>query len=79
MIEGILADNLFDFILGGLTGWLLASGGSKKRTGGIVVIVFYAMSTIGVQLDAEYVTVGAAVHVIAYLLGGALAFGITKR
>lgn len=69
MIEGIIADNLFDLIFGMLSGWFLANPSDKKKGYGCILLVFYIISTIGQQMGAEQVTMGAVVHVISFCLG----------
>ena len=76
MIEGIIADNFIDLIIGVIAIWFFTAV-SKKWIGGVIAAL-YVMSLAGQAMNAEYVTVGFVVHILAFCIGGVIAFIIRK-
>ena len=67
---GILADNLFDFIMGFMTVWFLYYGNKVMPSVGVGLFVFYVLGVVGQFLETEYVSVGYFVHIFFYIAGG---------
>jgi hypothetical protein len=74
MIEGILAGNLLDLLIGFLAGWLMVGATKKKYSVGAVIICFYILSIVGQSIDYGYISIGIALHMISFCLAFSAAF-----
>jgi hypothetical protein len=78
LTSDILGAHLLDLLWGGLTFAFLLGRSSTRKKWGWGFLIVYVMSTIGTHMEATFVSVGAIINVLAFGIGGCVAFGVIK-